>query len=110
MADIIKLAFIADLHHYSEKLGNTGRAYELLRSTVEQRNNTSSADAKSTNPPSTDEAIYLISTTVIFEQLPIKRGATELPKESLKRTSSLFSEAKGFSITDTATVPERNIS
>lgn len=29
MADIIKLAFIADLHHYSEKLGNTGRAYEL---------------------------------------------------------------------------------
>lgn len=25
----IKLAFIADIHHYSEKLGNTGRAYEL---------------------------------------------------------------------------------
>lgn len=25
----IRLAFIADLHHYSEKLGNTGRAYEL---------------------------------------------------------------------------------
>ncbi len=24
-----KVAFIADLHHYSEKLGNTGRAYEL---------------------------------------------------------------------------------
>lgn len=28
MADY-KIAFIADLHHYSEKLGNTGRAYEL---------------------------------------------------------------------------------
>ena len=28
MADY-RIAFIADLHHYSEKLGNTGRAYEL---------------------------------------------------------------------------------
>ncbi len=28
MADY-KIAFIADIHHYSEKLGNTGRAYEL---------------------------------------------------------------------------------
>lgn len=25
----VKLAVIADIHHYSEKLGNTGRAYEL---------------------------------------------------------------------------------
>ncbi|MBR3766782.1 MAG: metallophosphoesterase [Clostridia bacterium] len=28
MADF-RLAFIADIHHYSEKLGNSGRAYEL---------------------------------------------------------------------------------
>ena len=25
----VKLAFIADIHHYSERLGNSGRAYEL---------------------------------------------------------------------------------